>query len=97
MAVLETAKNNNTKDIAMLDLDAEKAFDNVHMPRLFMVMEKFGISGKFLTFLKKMYSSPRARVCTAGVILDPLHLPKGMRHGCPLSPLLFTIAFEPLA
>ncbi len=40
---------------------------------------------------------PRASVRSNNIISDPFLLCRGTRQGCPLSPLLFAIAIEPLA
>lgn len=44
-----------------------------------------------------MYSAPTARIHTAGVLSPPILLGKGTWQGCPLSPLLFNIALQPLS
>ena len=44
-----------------------------------------------------MYSSPLACVRTNNDFSDYFSLKRGTRQGCPLSPLLFAIAIEPLA
>lgn len=55
-----------------------------------------GLQGNFCTFLSGVYSNPMAQICTPGIISQTFPLCKGTRHGCPLSPLLFNIALEPL-
>lgn len=52
---------------------------------------------KFLSWVKILYSSPMAAVCTNSNISAFLNLQRGTRQGCPLSPLLFAVAIEPLA
>lgn len=56
-----------------------------------------GFEGPILHFLERMYEHPRARVDTGMHLSTPFPLSKGTRQGCPLSPLLFNLAIEPLA
>lgn len=97
LTVLEHAKTNTSDDIAIISLDAEKAFDNVGFPWLSLVLQHFGFSGPFLHLISSMYAAPMANVVAAGLISKPIKLHKGTRQGCPLSPLLFNLAIEPLS
>lgn len=81
----------------VISLDAEKAFDRVEWEYLFAVLKKFGFGDKFISWLHLLYSSPKASVHTNDVYSDYFAPGRGTRHGCPLSPLLFAIAIEPLS
>ncbi len=77
-------------------LDAEKAFDRVEWDYLFYTLKKFGFSNRFVSWIRVLYSSPLASVRTNNNLSSYFPLNRGTRQGCPLSALLFMIAFEPL-
>ena len=64
---------------------------------LYFILEKFGFDVDFISWIKLLYSSPVASVFTNSVRSSPFKLSRGTRQGCPLSPLLFAAAIEPLA
>ncbi len=89
--------NQHTNSGLVISLDAEKAFDRVEWPYLFSVLSKFNLGDVFIKWVRMFYSSPMARVITNGLKSPEFTLARGTRQGCPMSPLLFALAIEPLA
>lgn len=64
---------------------------------LWECLGRYGFGPNFITWIKLLYQSPVARVQVNGKISDPFPLNRGTHQGCPLSPLLYALAVEPLA
>jgi len=84
----------------IISIDAEKAFDKIQHP--FMIkkkktLQKAGIEGTYLNMIKAIHDKPTANIILNGEKLKAFPLKSGIRQGCPLSPLLFSILLEVLA
>jgi hypothetical protein len=58
---------------------------------LIKALRKLGIEGMYLNIVKAIYDKPTANIMLNSKKLKPFPLKSGMRQGCPLSPLLFSI------
>ena len=91
------ARADNMGSRALLSLDATKAFDSIDWNYLWTVLQKFGFGPVYISWVRLLYSQPRAAIRTFGSLSGSFALRRGTRQGCPLSPLLFALAIEPLA
>ena len=87
----------NAEDIplALINLDQKKAFDNVDHSYLFNVMKKMGFGDRFIFYIQTLYEGAESLIKVSGSLTSPFLFEKGIRQGCPLSGLLYTIAIEP--
>lgn len=82
---------------AILSLDATKAFDSLGWHYLWQVLAVYRFGPGFVNCMKLLYGEPRPKVKINNECSETFPLMRGTRQGCPLSPLLFALAIEPLA
>ena len=82
---------------AILSLDQEKAFDRVDWAFLFRTLSRFGFGPSFISWVRLLYTEVRSTVLLNGYSSDFFRPSRGVRQGCPLSPLLYVISMEVLA
>ncbi len=95
--LLNNIYSTNPPHSAVISLDAKQAFDQIEWKYVFVTIKKFGFGDKFMTLLKMLYACPKSTVLTNHDRSPYFLLHRGTRQGCSLSPLLFTLALEPLA
>lgn len=78
-------------------IDAQKAFDTVDWGFLEEVLRRMGFGCLFLSWISLIYSAQVTEIYLQGLKSEDIHLQRGMRQGCPLSPLLFNVVIQTLA
>jgi ribonuclease HI/exonuclease III len=80
------------KDKGMIiKLDLANAFDRVNHNFLFAVMKKFGFDESFVNWIRACINSPWIAPMVNGRATRFFKASRGLRQGCPLSPLLYAI------
>jgi len=87
----------NQDEAAFIFLDQEKAFDRVNHLLLFKVMRRYGFGDTFISWITRLYATDTSRVMINGFLTDKFNILRGVRQGCPLSPLLYVFIIELLA
>ena len=75
----------------VVKIDLANAFDRVSHPFLFQVMRSFGFAPDFINWVKACISSPWIAPLVNGRAGPFFQATRGLRQGCPLSPLLYAI------
>ena len=78
-------------------VDFSKAFDRVDRNLLWLKLERMGVNGKFMCALKSIYRNVQCCVRINGVMSQWFPVKTGLKQGCLLSPLLFSMYINDLA
>jgi len=81
--------NNQETYLAFLDL--KKAYDSVPIGNILCKINRLGIRGKCYNFIYNLYFSSKAKVKLNNEYSSSFSIMKGVRQGCPLSPILFNL------
>ena len=84
------------KELFLCFVDFRKAFDKVSHCILWMKLFKYGISGKFMTLVKSMYEQVKSCVKSRSGLTYYFKYKRGVRQGCLLSPVLFSLFLNDL-
>ncbi len=75
----------------MACLDISKAYDNVNHDRLWNICERMGIGGDWLKCIKELYKDNKIRGIGSIGMTEWIKVKRGIKQGCPMSPILFAI------
>ena len=92
--ILEGIKDDD--EAALINLDQSKAFDRVDHQFLVTVLDTAGFEPEFRKWISILYHNPQAVVQVKGKCSKAFVIERSVRQGCPLSPLLYVLALEPL-
>uniref|UniRef100_A0A803SRK8 Reverse transcriptase domain-containing protein n=1 Tax=Anolis carolinensis TaxID=28377 RepID=A0A803SRK8_ANOCA len=91
---IEYYEQNSQKEVGLLSLDAEKAFDNLNWDFFKLVIRELDMGFYFQNGIESIYNDQWAKIQINGQDTGRIAISKGTRQGCPLSPLIFIMALE---
>lgn len=83
-------------NVGLVSLDQEKAFDRVDHFYLFKTLEAFGFGPQFIKFIRLLYNNIFSVLKINHGLSQPFPVCRGIRQGCPLSGMLYSLSIEPL-
>jgi len=75
----------------LIFIDYEKAFDNIQRQILFNILKSRHIPDTLLQAVVDIYTHNKILIKFNNKLSKPVEINKGVRQGCPLSPILFNI------
>ena len=84
------------KEAAIISIDQEKAFDRIEWCYLFSIMKKMGVPPGLIQWITILYNNPMFTVNVNNFFTKSSKATRGIRQGCPLSPLLYSMCVEGL-
>ena len=77
-------------------VDFKKAFDSIPREILFKKLRMSGVTGKFYSLLKNMYSNDKSCIRQDNIVTETFECQNGVKQGCMLSPTLFNLFLSDL-
>ena len=82
------------KDLHMVFIDLEKAYDKIPRNVMWWALEKHKVPAKYITLIKDMYDNVVTSVRTSDVDTDDFPIKIGLHLGSALSPYLFALVMD---
>ena len=87
---------NNGEQYYIFYHDFGKAYDSVSRHFLLNLLRKIGIPPEIITMIEVLFHKIRACPILNGQHKVHIEMINGLKQGCPLSPILFNLAIDPL-
>ncbi|WP_255576954.1 reverse transcriptase domain-containing protein [Enterobacter cloacae complex sp. 2DZ2F20B] len=72
-----------------LFIDFKAAFDNVNREKMWEYLRRKGVDAYLVTKMEEIYEETVNKVRMNGIETESFYTNRGVRQGCPLSPVLF--------
>ena len=90
LAVIREAKRQH-RSISIAFCDLAKAYDSICRELLYVKLSRIGFGGKVLSLIQSMYYNDNVQLTLPTRLSAPIWFTKGVKQGCSLSPMLFSL------
>ena len=80
----------------LLLMDSWKAFDSLHQDYILKIVQHNGFPLWFVNLIKAFFFKVKVQPQFSGPTDVWIEIKRGVRQGCPLSPILFALCIDPL-
>ncbi|KAG6922975.1 hypothetical protein G0U57_000316, partial [Chelydra serpentina] len=84
------------KRCAIAWLDLANAFGSIPHHHIFDTLQEFGMPESFLRLIRELYEGCSTTIRSVEGETAEIPIRSGVKQGCPLSPIVFNLAMEPL-
>ena len=91
-AMTDARRSNRNLSIVWLDL--KDAFGSVPHSTLLNLLQCAGLTGSTINIIEDIYTASSCHLRVGNTTSNPISLGKGVKQGCPLSPILFNFFIE---
>ncbi|KAI4292325.1 hypothetical protein PAPHI01_1599 [Pancytospora philotis] len=98
MTALEACERRRAHGLGthLLFIDLQKAYDKVPQSTLVSKLKGAGLGERFVQLISNLYKCTQVRVRIGDGLSEPFGYERGVRQGCPLSPLIFDLFINDL-
>ena len=82
--------------VYVLFADLKAAFDTIGREEIREIMKKKGIKSRLINRISEIYKETKSRIRIGSKEMGEFWTTKGIRQGCPLSPIIFNIGMADL-
>ena len=92
-SVIEDSKRNEM-NVRIVWLDLKNVFGSVPHEKIWEMMCQLGVPANFRDICREMYTNSTHKVRSKEGLSNDIPVHRGIKQGCPLSPLLFNLVLE---
>ncbi len=82
--------------LAVTFIDLAKSFNTISHNYVVKGLERFGVDCKMIGLVKELYTGVSTTFEVGDLHTVPIPILRGVKHGDPMSPILFNICMDPL-